>query len=33
MFMLELVDSVLQLLIENHAVGHHDHAIEDPTIL
>ena len=25
---LELVDGVLQLLIEHHAVGHHDHAVE-----
>ena len=30
---LELVDRVLQLLVEHHPVGHHDHAVEDPLIL
>jgi hypothetical protein len=30
---LELVDRVLQLLVEHHPVGHHDHTVEDPLIL
>ena len=29
---LELVDRVLKLLVEHHAIGHHDHAVEDPFI-
>ena len=29
---LELVDRVLQLLVEHHAVGDHDHAVEDPLV-
>ena len=31
-FVLELVDRVLKLLVEHHAVGHHDHTVEDPFI-
>ena len=29
---LELVDRVLKLLVEHHAVGHHDHAVEDALV-
>src|SRR5437763_14460130 len=29
---LELVDRVLKLLVEHHAVGYHDHAVEDALI-
>ena len=29
---LELVDRVLELLVEHHAVGHDDHAVEDPLV-
>ena len=29
---LELVDRVLKLLVEHHAVGHHDHTVEDSLI-
>ena len=28
----ELVDRVLKLLVEHHAVGDHDHAVEDPFV-
>ena len=30
---LELVDRVLQLLVEHHAVGDHDDAVEDPLVV
>ena len=33
LFMLELVDGVLQLLVQDHPVGHHDDRVEDLFVL